>query len=328
MNSRLLSIVVIGRNEARRLPLCLQAAQQARLPDGWARELIYVDSGSTDGSPRLARQLGAEVIAMQPVRPCAAVGRNAGWWRARGELVLFLDGDTELEPEFLGTAIPAFEQTPALVALWGHRREAYSARSWYMRVLDLDWLQPCGPSQTLSGDALVRRSALEATYGYDETLIAGEDPELGRRLAAHGQVLHADIAMTRHDLGIYSFAGYWRRAFRTGHAYAEVSWRDRDHDQPLWQAVARRNLWHAGGLLTLCLLLPWQPLLAVLLLLLCGRTAWRQRWRSPQAATLLAYAVHAHFQQWPIACGQLAYHWARLHGQRVSLIEYQRESRP
>src|ERR1700753_3518935 len=90
-----LSVVVIGRNEGARLERCLQSVFAIR---GWqgAVEVIYVDSGSTDGSCGLARSLGCRVVELNSERPSAALGRNAGWRMAMAPLILFLDGDTIL----------------------------------------------------------------------------------------------------------------------------------------------------------------------------------------------------------------------------------------
>ncbi len=70
----------------------------------------------------------------------------------------------------------------------------------------------------------MRRSALVQLEGYDPGLIAGEEPELCRRLRARGyRIVHIDAPMTRHDLNMTRFSQYWRRAMRAGYAYAEVS---------------------------------------------------------------------------------------------------------
>ena len=54
----LVSVIVIGRNEGERLRACLQSV--ARMTTGdWEIEVIYVDSGSRDGSPELAAAMGA-----------------------------------------------------------------------------------------------------------------------------------------------------------------------------------------------------------------------------------------------------------------------------
>ena len=47
-------------------------------------------------------------------------------------------------------------------------------------------------------------------------------------------ILHVDRPMTGHDLAMTRFSQYWRRAVRSGYAYAEVSTRFRNTDLPLW----------------------------------------------------------------------------------------------
>ncbi len=216
-----LSIVVIGRNEGSRLEHCLLSIRAMEKPEGDV-EVIYVDSASTDGSCALAAKLGAQVISVQPKRPTAALGRNAGWRASSGTFILFLDGDTILHPQFVVTALDDFEKDTAVV--WGNRREIHPEASLYNRVLDLDWISRPGLVDYCGGDALMRREALETAGGYDEDLIAGEEPEMCRRLRAKGwKILHVDRPMTGHDLAMTQWSQYWRRATRTGYAYAEVS---------------------------------------------------------------------------------------------------------
>ena len=70
----------------------------------------------------------------------------------------------------------------------------------------------------------MRKSALVEAGGFDASLIAGEEPELCRRLRAHGyRIEHIDVPMTGHDLNMTRFRQYWLRAVRAGHAYAEIS---------------------------------------------------------------------------------------------------------
>ncbi|MBM4200218.1 MAG: glycosyltransferase [Gammaproteobacteria bacterium] len=326
-----LSVVVIGRNEGERLVHCLESVQAATAALG-SVEIIYVDSASQDGSPERARALGARVITVQPARPSAATGRNAGWRSAAAERILFLDGDTLLEPGFVERAWAELED-PGVAVVWGHRREARPEASLYNRVMDLDWIYPAGPSDFCGGDALMRRSVLEAVGGFCEELIAGEEPEMCQRIRARGlTILHVDQAMTRHDLAITQWPAYWKRAVRAGYAYAEVSQRLRHSAFPLWTRDARRNLVHAAMLL---LLVAAAPILAVvvgvvwpsfaaaaLLLALVLRSAYKARWKSDNPVTLFCYGVHSHLQQIPIALGQLGYWWDRWRGQTRFLIEY------
>ncbi len=99
-----LSIVIIGRNEGERLTRCLQSVDLAHGVDDSA-ELIYVDSASTDESPEIAGNFGAQVIVLHGGLQTAARARNAGWERASAPYILFLDGDTILNPHFIKTAL-------------------------------------------------------------------------------------------------------------------------------------------------------------------------------------------------------------------------------
>ncbi|MCX7143543.1 MAG: glycosyltransferase [Proteobacteria bacterium] len=334
----LVSVVVIGRNEGKRLTACLKSIH-AMNADLFATEIIYVDSDSSDGSPQAAASMGARVIRVKPERPSAALGRNAGWRAARGQYILFLDGDTLLHPEFVRRALAQFRDPEAAI-VWGHRRELAPAQSIYVRVLDLDWVYPAGDSEFCGGDALVRRDVLERVDGFDQSLIAGEEPEMCRRIRAHGyRIVHIDAPMTRHDLAVNTFRAYWRRAFRAGHAYAEIASRFRAGPDPLWQAEARRNLIHGGLLLSAPFLLllgavilrPAALLLACALLSglglsLLARSARRCAWKSDDAITRWFYAAHSHLQQVPILFGQLAQRLDARNGRQRRLIEYKPSS--
>jgi glycosyltransferase involved in cell wall biosynthesis len=330
-----LSVVVIGRNEGERLVRCLESVRSTRGIEG-ELEIIYADSASTDGSVERATKLGAKVVAVEAARPTAATGRNAGWRAATGEFVLFLDGDTVLAPEFPRLALDVIKGDTTLAGVWGHRRELHPERSVYNRVLDLDWIYAPGFTEFCGGDVLMRRDALEGVQGYDVSLIAGEEPDLCRRLRAKGyRILHVDAPMTGHDLAMTRFRQYWRRAVRTGHAYAEVSRRYRNTDDPLWQKVRLHNLrhgiiWTVTPLLALIASLAWRtPWPAVLwlgaLALLVARSAWKARWKSRDAVALLLYGAHSHLQHVPIMLGQIQFELDASRGRRRGLIEYKGE---
>ena len=325
-----ISVVVIGRNEGDRLIRCLQSIRQVAFPENEI-ELIYVDSQSTDHSPEHATRFGAKVLVVKPERPTAAWGRNAGWRAASAPYVLFLDGDTILHPDFLKKALPEF-QNPEIAVVWGHRREINQKGSIYNRVLDLEWIYPIGSSDFCGGDALMRRKVLEEMGGYDEHLIAGEEPELCRRMRGAGYVVkHIDQPMTGHDLAMTSFSQYWKRAYRTGHAYAEIAWRFRKTSNPVWMPELKHNFMHGGFMLGLgglslsgafmvsywFMALPW-----ILMVLLAARTARRYRWRTQHVYLGFLYGLHSHFQKIPIFLGQAQFFINRLRGKKNHLIEY------
>jgi cellulose synthase/poly-beta-1,6-N-acetylglucosamine synthase-like glycosyltransferase len=317
-----LSVVVIGRNEGERLRRCLTSIG-AMTPVEGGYEVVYVDSNSTDGSAALAASFGAKVIELNAARPSAALARNAGWRAATAPWILFLDGDTILHPDFPQTALSEAGAGP-VAAVWGHRRELFPTANFFHRVLDLDWVYAPGITPFCGGDALFRRSSLEQSGGFDETLIAGEEPELCTRLRSLGhQILHIDAPMTGHDLAITTWRQYWRRAARAGYAYAQMSWRTRHSQWKLWGAEARGNAIRVLPLAALVALIPVAPVPALAVLsALVVRSAWRARWKSADPVSLLAYGAHSHLQQLPIFAGQIAFWWDLAQGRRRGLIEY------
>ena len=145
-------------------------------------------------------------------------------------------------------------------------------------------------------------------------------------------ILHVAIPMTGHDLAMTSCSQYWRRAWRSGHAYIEVSERCRANGMPVWEDRVRGNRWRAGILLaaalwgaggSLGLRSSW-PFVTVLLLYaaLVVRTAYKYRWKGGSLGTQLLYGVHSHAQQIPILMGQLMYLFDRGSDRTSGLIEY------
>jgi hypothetical protein len=164
-------------------------------------------------------------------------------------------------------------------------------------------------------------------------LIAGEEPDLCRRIRGLGfRILHIDAPMTGHDLALHHVSQYWRRAIRTGHAYAEVAARYRDTPDPLWSRESRKNLIQ-GSIYVVAILAviaasfllhSWIPLLvaALVAVALIVRTAIGFRWKGLPWPTLLAFGIHSHVQHVPILFGQLLYLGRMRRGASNVLIEY------
>jgi len=328
-NRSSLSVVVVGRNEGARLTRCLNSVHAMAMPT----RRIDVDSASTDDSIRRAKAAGVSVLELRKDRLSAARARNAGWRIAKSDIILFVDADTELLPEFARDAINYFENDPSTAVVFGHRRERDPHASIYTRVLDLDWIAPTGLVDFCGGNALVRRSVLEELGGFDENLFAGEEPELCCRMRSRGwKIRYLDLMMATHDFGITRLNQYWRRAVRTGYAYAEVSRRFSNTDFPLWSKEARRNRINLALMLGLIasatgMAMHFRSLLPLLCALcvaaaLTARTIFRNRWKTRNLFTLILYAVHSHLQQLPIFCGQMRYWWRRRRHLASSPIEY------
>ena len=318
-------MVIIGRNEGTRLDRCLNSAKSQSFP-GHELEVLYVDSGSTDGSPERAAENGARVLTLSDERPTAAKGRNRGFREAKGEFLFFVDGDTVIHPEFLNKAVAYLDKHPHVAAVSGTRCEMFPEKSLYIRVLDLDWTTPPGESPYCGGDAVIRARVLEEVQPYREDLIAGEEPELCSRIRSAGHKIHRlDLPMTDHDLDIHKFSGYWMRNLRTGHAYAEVA--RLTAGETFGRESTKNLLQMAIYLLVPLLLIAVFRGFGVLILLAGGslvlaRTLWRARWRKASPGTLFFYALHGHFCQIPIFLGQIKYFLGRRRQKPARLIEY------
>lgn len=308
--------VVIGRNEGARLMACIASLQ------GRTRRLIYVDSGSTDGSAEAARAAGAEVVALDLGRPfTAARARNAGLDRLAEDppdYVQLVDGDCTVDPGWLAAALTAFAEHPRAVVVCGRRRERFPKATVWNGLADREWDTPVGPARACGGDALMLYAALRAAGGYRCDLIAGEEPELCLRLRrAGGEVWRIDAEMTLHDAAMTRFGQWWRRSVRAGHAFAEGAALHGRSPERHWVAETRRALIWGAGLPLLAILAGLVHPAGWLLLLVYPaqfvRLGLRDGW---QAA---AFSLVGKFAE---ARGILGYGLDRLRGRRRGLIEY------
>lgn len=321
-------VVAIGRNEGDRLRRCLASLDPA------ARPTVYVDSGSTDGSPDVARALGAEVVPLDLAVPfTAARARNAGLERLLAvapdvEYVQFVDGDCEVDPAWIPTATAELDRHPDVAVVCGRRRERHPAATVYNRLCDLEWAGPPGDTLACGGDALMRVSAVTAVGGYRPDLIAGEEPELCVRLrAAGGRVVRLAAEMTRHDAAMTRFGQWWRRNVRAGHAFAQVSALHAGSPFGIWRRETRSN-WFWGLMVPLVVVAtaPFTHGISAVLLLGYPVLYWKvvrgRRRQGDDPATARLFARYCVLSKFPQAAGQVRYWQNRLFGRRSRLIEY------
>lgn len=323
------AVVVIGRNEGKRLIRCLQSVT------GRASVVVYVDSGSTDGSVESARNLGVDVVELNMSQPfTAARARNEGLDRALEldgtiSFVQFVDGDCEVRSDWLGIAADHLSAHPDVAVVCGRRRETLPSESPYNRVIDLEWDTPIGEATSCGGDAMMRVDRLVAIGGYNEEMIAGEEPELCYRLRRAGhRIIRLDAEMTLHDAKVLRFGQWWRRNVRAGHAYAEAAYRHGSEAEHVavrdvcstifWAAVlpiTALAAWPSTGGASLLLVASY-PLLVTRIYRFCRA---RQRGASESAL----YAALCVVGKAPELQGILEFVWNRLIRRKTrALIEY------
>ncbi len=91
LETLILSVVVLTRNEEKHIRDCLASVREC------ADELLVLDSGSTDGTVEIAREMGARVEFR--VFDHYPVQRNAAIDLARGDWIFFIDADERATPE-------------------------------------------------------------------------------------------------------------------------------------------------------------------------------------------------------------------------------------
>jgi glycosyltransferase involved in cell wall biosynthesis len=222
-SASLIGVVVIGRNEGERLRRCLESIR------GQVACVVYVDSGSGDGSVNLGLTLADAVVELDMTRPfTAARARNEGFQQLlalHGQLpyVFFVDGDCEVVSGWLEIAVRFLADRPDFAVVWGVRRERYPEKSIYNLITDIEWLDyPLGETQFCGGDAVARIDAIREVKGFRADLICGEEPEMCVRLRQAGwRIFHLDTPMTVHDAAIYRFGQWWKRMLRGGYGFAQ-----------------------------------------------------------------------------------------------------------
>jgi GT2 family glycosyltransferase len=309
--------VVIGRNEGARLVACLASLR------GISR-LVYVDSGSSDGSVAAARAAGAQVVELDLSRPfTAARARNAGLAvlaECPPAYVQLVDGDCVLRDGWIDTARAFLDAHPRVAVACGRRRERFPNASVYNRLCDSEWDTPVGRARACGGDALVRFAAVQAAGGFRDDLIAGEEPELCLRLRRAGwDIWRLDAEMTWHDAAMTRFGQWWRRSRRAGHAFAEGAALHGRSPERHWVAESRRALAWGVGLPALALgLAALTPFGLLLLLAYPGQVLRLALREGPRRLAAWERAFFLTLGRFPEALGVLGFHL----GRRGRLIEY------
>jgi GT2 family glycosyltransferase len=306
-------VVLIGRNEGERLARSLASVL------GAGSAVLYVDSGSSDGSVALAKSRGCAVLELDPATPfSAARARNEGLAellrRAPGlALVQFVDGDCEIASGWLSRAAAELEKRTDVAAVCGQLRERHPEVSIYNRLCELEWQGPAGEVAACGGNAMFRVAAFRAAGGFAADLLAGEEPELCLRLRRAGwKILRVDAEMATHDAAMTRLRDWRERTIRSGLAYAQAS---AMHGRGPERFCVREN----ASILIWSLVLPALALAALvptrgaslalfaLYPLLALRIALG-RWRggNPPGHACL-YAVFCVLGKWPQLAGQLRF---------------------
>jgi len=319
-------LVAIGRNEGDRLKQCLDSVV------GFVRQIVYVDSGSTDGSVEMARAMGIAVVELDMRIPFrAGRARNEGFRRCLElapdlDYVQFVDGDCEVFSGWIEKAAAFLDAHQDVAVVGGRRHERYPERSVYNMLMDMEWdTHPIGEATACGGDAMMRVDAVVEAKGYRDDLMAGEEPEMCSRLRAAGwRVWFLKESMTLHDSAMTRFGQWWKRNLRSGYGAAQnLRLHDALREYRFMREWCSAWFWSLGIPAAILGLFPWLGFWSLVLLLLyplqvirltvIGERSSRENWWN---------AVSLVVGKLPRMIGQMTFLMHRLLGKEPRLITY------
>ena len=193
----LVSIVIPARNEGRFIGLCLDSAKSC-MAGAVSFETIVVDNHSTDGTIDVAIHHGADVVLSHG--GTIAFGRNAGMAVARSKILIFLDADVVLTPEWRAQFLLLKEISGRQFGLIGAPYNVRPGGAW----IEQCWFEKLArgnPSYLSGGHIISSKSTMAELGGFDHTLPTGEDVDLCARARELGVPVVVDRNLKVLHLG-------------------------------------------------------------------------------------------------------------------------------
>jgi glycosyltransferase involved in cell wall biosynthesis len=240
--TRIVSIVIPCLNGAITLPRLVTALEQQRLPEGFEKEVIVVDNGSTDGTLDLLATLSAKVIRESRRGPGSA--RNTGIRAARGEIILLLDADTRpVHSDLILEHLNTLNQSEAIGIAGGSISPDPEQRGWIAfadnaaSYFNWHWgLSPKYFTFQPTANLAFRRNLLDLVGLFREDLLWLEDFEWNTRVREKGYqiyfnpragVYHRGRATLRNALKhLYTWGLNVRKVYLPGRPEKRWFWKD------------------------------------------------------------------------------------------------------
>jgi glycosyltransferase involved in cell wall biosynthesis len=192
-----LSFVIPAHNEEKYIGKCLDSVFKA-IGNDPEFEVIVADNNSSDNTREVVARYPRAILVHEP-KPGANSARQAGFLRARGNLIANVDADTILTPNWIQNATKEFSKNEKLVCLSGPfiyydlPRKIYAlvkifyALTFFMYLINRFVLRNTSVIQ--GGNYVVKRSALEKIGGHNTHItFYGDDTDLANRLSKVGKV--------------------------------------------------------------------------------------------------------------------------------------------
>lgn len=196
-----ISVIIPNYNDAETLPSCLEAILNSDYPDF---EVIVVDDKSTDNSVEIIKNFEVKLLRHEKQQRQGAA-RNTGATEAKGEILLFIDGDVCVKEDTLKKIGDVFLEKKDITAVVGmpDKKCVYKnlASINFNRRVHYNYLKLPDYISVLYGSvAAVKKEVFLKIGGFNKNITGVEDNEVGLRLTNAGyKIFHSkDVVIVHH----------------------------------------------------------------------------------------------------------------------------------
>jgi len=215
------SIIIPTLNEEKLLPGLLKSLSAKEIKEKYNYEIIISDGGSTDRTVEIAREYADIIIEKQKNKTQnIAIGRNVGAQSAKGEILIFLNGDIKLEnPKLLFEEIEnkflksKFLAMTCCVKIFPEEENITDILFSTFYNNYFHFLNFIGLGMGRGECHIVKREIFKEVKGYDERLAAGEDFDLFRRIRKKGEIFFDRKLIVYESPRRYRKNGHFRILF-------------------------------------------------------------------------------------------------------------------
>ncbi|WP_409029136.1 glycosyltransferase family 2 protein [Gracilimonas sediminicola] len=207
----MISFIVVGKNEGWKLTSCFNSIIKAIKITAVEGEIIYIDSQSSDDSLDRALEF-PEVKIFELTGDCnSAIARNIGASLASGDILFFVDGDMEIDSEFLKLALHDGELV--YDCLTGHIDDyMYNLKDQLLviesRTYNYNLPQKNEFLNVTGGVFLIKKDVWNLLGGMNCKFRRGQDIEFFVRLSkANYELIRLPHLIVRHHTIDYRFEG-------------------------------------------------------------------------------------------------------------------------
>ncbi|MGA8849336.1 MAG: polysaccharide deacetylase family protein [Dehalococcoidia bacterium] len=251
------SVVIPAYNEESYLLSCLESIKKQDYAGEY--EVIVVDNASTDNTAKIALNWGAQVVYESKRSPACA--RQRGAEAAAGEIIVFIDADTQAPTYWLSTFVSRFVREPETVSITGPYAYCDAGKftkitsyigNFLSIIIDQIFRKAFNKGGAIWGcNFAVRRSALLEVGGFDTSIkFYGEEYEFSLRLkrAGKGGIIPRLFVRTsaRRLKRIGVVNQYWNWTvdyFSVLFWYTPISEKLEDWPAKAWQTVVDNFSW-------------------------------------------------------------------------------------